>query len=70
MLRRSAPLSVHGFADGEDLLGELDGQFQADGFEHLFARAEAVVGGAVGDAGFFSEGVEGQAANTGAGRGQ
>lgn len=59
--------AVHGFADGEDLFGELDGQLQADGFEHLFAGAEVVVDGAVGDAGFFGQGVEGQVAHAGAG---
>lgn len=57
----------HGFADGEDLFGELDGEFQADGFEHLFAGAEVVVDGAVGGAGFVGEGVEGQVADAGAG---
>ena len=59
--------AVHGFADGEDLFGELDGEFQADGFEDFFAGAEVVVDGAVGDAGFFGEGVEGQAADAGVG---
>ena len=52
--------AVDGFADGEDLFGELEGEFQADGFEHFFAGAEVVVDGAVGDAGFFGEDVEGQ----------
>ena len=56
-----------GFADGEDLFGELDGEFQADGFEDLFAGAEVVVDGAVGDAGFCSQGVEGHAADSGVG---
>lgn len=56
-----------GFADGEDLFGELDGEFQADGFKHFFAGAEVVVDGAVGDAGFFGEGVEGEVADAGAG---
>lgn len=36
--------AVHGFADGEDLFGELDDEFQADGFEHLLAGAEVIVG--------------------------
>ena len=58
---------VDGFADGEDLFGELDGEFQADCFEDLFAGAEVVVDGAVGDAGFVGEGVEGQVAGAGAG---
>ena len=49
------------------MFGELDGQFQADGFEHLFAGAEVVVDGAVGDAGFVGEDVEGQVADAGAG---
>ena len=51
--------AVHGFADGEDLFGELDGEFQADGFEDLFAGAEVVVEGAAGDAGFVGQGVAG-----------
>ena len=59
--------AVDGFADGEDLFGELDGEFQADGFEHLFAGAEVVVDGAVGDAGFFGQGVEREVTDAGAG---
>ena len=59
--------AVGGFTDGEDLFGELDGQLQADGFEHPLAGAEVVVDGAVGDAGFFGEGVEGEVADAGAG---
>ena len=59
--------AVDGFADGEDLFGELDGEFQAHDFEHFFAGAEVVVDGAVGDAGFFGQGVERQAADAGVG---